>query len=163
MVAHMQVKRVSAEALTGVLTDLATLIKRMGDAGSMQLAAALDLPFSQLCTLFILDTMDHAPAVHELAERLGLSVAATGRAVDALVRAGMVARSEDEHDRRIKRVRLAGGGIEVIERLTAAQREPLRMFAERLTDKERTDLYHALAPILARPEFQTHPKKKEGE
>jgi DNA-binding MarR family transcriptional regulator len=161
MVARVQVTRVSADALTGVLIDLTTRLKRLGEAGSMQLAAGLDLPFSHLCTLFILDNSDHELAVHELAERLGLSVAATGRAVDSLVRAGMVVRREDEHDRRVKRISLAAPGTALIERLSKAQQEPLRAFAELLTDRERTDLYNALAPILARPEFQSHKEEKE--
>jgi DNA-binding MarR family transcriptional regulator len=156
----VQVTRVSADALTGALTHLATHLKRLGDAGSMQLAAGLDLPFSHLCTLFILDSSDHELAVHELAERLGLSVAATGRAVDSLVRSGMVVRREDAHDRRVKRISLADAGNALIERLSKAQQEPLRAFAELLTDKERTDLYNALAPILARPEFQSHKEKE---
>ena len=160
MVASVQVTRVSADALTGALTHLATHLKRLGDAGSMQLAAGLDLPFSHLCTLFILDSSDHELAVHELAERLGLSVAATGRAVDALVRAGMVVRREDEHDRRVKRISLAEEGVRLIARLTKAHEESMRMFSELLTDKERTDLFNALAPILARPEFQSHKEKE---
>ena len=147
------IRHVSVDALTGVLIDLTTRLKRLGDAGSMQLAAGMDMSFSQLCTLFILDTSDHEPAVHELAERLGLSVAATGRAVDALVREGMVVRREDKHDRRVKRVSLAEAGNQLIERLTKAHEEPLRTFSGMLTDRERTDLYNALAPILARPEF----------
>lgn len=154
MVAPVQVTRVSADTLTGALIHLTTRLKRLGDAGSMQLAAGLDLPFSHLCTLFILDTSDHELAVHELADRLGLSVAATGRAVDSLVRAGMVVRREDEHDRRVKRISLADAGNRLIERLSKAQQEPLRTFAGLLTDRERTDLYNALAPILARPEFR---------
>lgn len=155
MVARMQEsQRVTVDALTGVLADFLTHLKRMDEARSMQLAAGLDMSFSQLCTLFILDISDHALAVHELAERLGLSVAATGRAVDVLVRDGMVRRREDEHDRRVKRVSLAEKGNELIERLTAVQTEALRAFAALLTDSERADLYHALSPILARPDLQ---------
>ena len=150
------IRHVSVDALTGVLVDLATHLKRLGDAGSMQLAAGMDLSFSQLCTLFILDSSDHEPALHELAERLGLSVAATGRAVDALVRTGMVVRREDEHDRRVKRISLAEEGTRLIARLTKAHEESMRLFSELLTERERTDLFNALAPILARPEFQSH-------
>jgi DNA-binding MarR family transcriptional regulator len=158
----MQVTRqVSVDALTGVLADLATHLKRLGEASAMQVAAELDLSFSQICTMFILDTSDHEPAVHELAERLGLSVAAAGRAVDALVREGLVARREDEHDRRVKRVSLLPAGAALIGRLTEAHQEPLRLFVERLSARERADLFNVLAPILARPEFNP-PKLEEN-
>jgi DNA-binding MarR family transcriptional regulator len=153
---------VSIEALTGVLAEVSTHLKRLGETRAIQAAAELDLPFSQLCTLVTLDLSDHPLAVHELAERLGLSVAAAGRAVDALVRTGMVERREDEHDRRVKRVSLAPPGIRLIERLTAAQVDGLRAFARMLTDEERANLYNALVPILARAELRT-PKGKETE
>src|SRR5262245_17667747 len=111
MFASMQRTRdVSVDALTEALTRLASHLKKLGDARTFQAAAALDLSFSQVCTLFTLETSDHPLAVHELAGRLGLSVAATGRAVDALVREGLVSRREDQHDRRIKRISLTGAG-----------------------------------------------------
>jgi DNA-binding MarR family transcriptional regulator len=159
----VQVKRrVSVEALTSVLADLVAHLKRLGQAPAIQEAVGLDMPFSQLCALFILDSSDHAPSVHELADRLGLSVAAAGRAVDALVRAGLVERREDEHDRRVKRITLAEPGNRLIARLTAAQTEGLRVFAGLLTDQERANLHAALTPILARPELQNHKVKETG-
>lgn len=153
---------VSVEALTDVLADFVNHLKKIGEARSIQLAAGLDLSFSQLCTLFIVDTCDHALAVHELAERLGLSVAATGRAVDVLVREGLVDRREDEHDRRVKRISIAEPGEALILRLTEVHREGLRAFAELLSDEERQNLFTALAPILARPELHTHKERETG-
>ena len=162
MFAPMQVIRVSVEALTGALADFVTHLKKIGEAHGIQLAAGLDMSFSQLCILFILDTSDHEPALHELAERLGLSMAATGRAVDVLVREGLVSRREDEHDRRVKRIVIAEPGEQLILKLTEAHKEGLRAFAALLTDEERENLFNALAPILARPEFHTHKKKEAG-
>jgi DNA-binding MarR family transcriptional regulator len=149
-------QEVSIDALTGVLADFMTLLKRTDEARSIQVAAGLDMSFSQLCSLFIMDISDHPLAVHELAERLGLSMAATGRAIDTLVREGMVERREDEHDRRVKRVTLAEKGNELICRLTAVQTEGLRSFAGLLTDDERAALYRVLSQILARPELGAH-------
>jgi DNA-binding MarR family transcriptional regulator len=156
MFAPMQLRHVSVDDLTGVLGDFVTHLKKIGEGRSIQLAAGLDLSFSQLCTLFIVDDSEHALAVHELAERLGLSVAAAGRAVDALVREGLVDRREDDHDRRIKRVSLSEPGKALLWKLTEAHQEALRAFAELLTDTERDNLFHALEPILARPEVQHH-------
>ena len=145
----------SVEDLADVLTGLVTRLKKVGEAQMLQHAAGLDLSFSQLCILFILDQSDQAPAVHDLAERLGLSDAATGRAVDALVREGLVSRREDEHDRRVKRVRLSDPGDKLLLRLTEAHKEGMRAFATQLTDQERDNLFAALAPIVARPEPNT--------
>ncbi|HEU5472419.1 MAG TPA: MarR family transcriptional regulator [Actinophytocola sp.] len=143
----------SVDQLTGVLAEFFTLLTKAGEARRFVLAAGLDLSFSQLCILFILDTGDHEPSLHELAERLGLSVAAAGRAVDGLVRAGLVARREDEHDRRVKRASLAEPGRQLLLRLSEAHQEGLRAFAVLLTERERRKLHDALAPILARPEL----------
>jgi DNA-binding MarR family transcriptional regulator len=148
--------------LAGLLTDFVTHLKKIGEGRAIQLAAGMDLSFSQLCMLFILDESDHDPALHELAERLGLSVAATGRAVDALAKEGMVTRREDEHDRRVKRVSLTEPGTRLLLTLAEAHREGLREFAGLLTDKERENLFNALAPILARPELHTHKVKETG-
>jgi DNA-binding MarR family transcriptional regulator len=158
----VQVTRVSVEALAGLLTDFVTHLKKIGEGHAIQLAAGMDLSFSQLCMLFILDESDHDLALHELAERLGLSVAATGRAVDALAREGMVTRREDEHDRRVKRVSLTEPGTRLLLTLAEAHREGLRKFAELLTDQERESLFNVLAPILARPELHTHKVKETG-
>jgi DNA-binding MarR family transcriptional regulator len=148
--------------LAGLLTDFVTHLKKIGEGHAIQLAAGMDLSFSQLCMLFILDESDHDLALHELAERLGLSVAATGRAVDALAREGMVTRREDEHDRRVKRVSLTEPGTRLLLTLAEAHREGLRKFAELLTDQERENLFNVLAPILARPELHTHKVKETG-
>jgi len=156
----VQVKRVSIEALAGVLSDFVTHLKKIGEGHAMQLAAGLDMSFSQLCMLFILDESDQDLAVHELAERLKLSVAATGRAVDVLAKQGLVARREDEHDRRVKRVVIEEPGAALLLKLTEAHREGLRTFAALLTDRERETLFNALAPILARPEL--HKAKEIG-
>lgn len=143
----------SVDQLTGVLSEFFTLLTKAGEAHRFVAAAGLDLSFSQLCILFILDTSDHEPSLHELAERQGLSVAAAGRAVDGLVREGMVIRREDEHDRRVKRVSLAEPGTQLLLRLSEANKEGLRAFAVLLTERERRRLHDALAPILARPEL----------
>src|SRR5262245_12783371 len=136
MFACVQVTRVSVDALTSVLSDFVTHLKKVGEGHAIQLAAGMDLSFSQLCMLFILDEAEQDPALHELGARLGLSVAATGRAVDALVREGMVTRREDEHDRRVKRVSLSDQGRKLLLKLAEAHQESLRAFAALLTDEE---------------------------
>ncbi|HET9139131.1 MarR family winged helix-turn-helix transcriptional regulator [Actinophytocola sp.] len=146
----------SIDRLVPVLVGFCTRLTKIAEARRIVFASGLDLSFSQLCTLFILDTSDHEPSLHELADQLGLSVAAAGRAVDAMVREGLLARREDEHDRRVKRISLAGPGEQLLLRLTEAHTEGLRAFAERLTERERQSLHDALAPILAQPELQ-HP------
>ncbi|MGB2711048.1 MAG: MarR family transcriptional regulator, partial [Conexibacter sp.] len=88
-------------------------------------------------------------ALTELAPQLGLSVAAAGRAVDGLVRDGLVSRSEDTEDRRIKRLALTEQGREATARVAGARLEGLRQFAETLGDDVRAQLSAGIGPVLA--------------
>jgi DNA-binding MarR family transcriptional regulator len=113
-------------------------------------AADLDLSLAQLQGLCALRVADRPLALHELVEFMDLSVGATSRAVDGVVRTGLVTRREDELDRRVKRIALTEAGEAVLERLNEARRVGLQAFAESLTEDERGQLSEALAPVLDR-------------
>lgn len=148
----------SIDRLTGGLIDLLTYLMKTTQSDVFQCVMELDLSMSQVRTLFLVDAArlqgTHDLALHELAGELGLSVAATGRAVDALVRVGLADRHEDAADRRVKRVTLTPAGRELVDRLSAGRREDMRRFTEALTEEERTRLMDALAPILTRPDIR---------
>jgi DNA-binding MarR family transcriptional regulator len=144
----------SIDWLTDGLSDLITYLMKTGQSDAFEYISELDLSMSQVRMLFLVDASPHAPALHELAAELGLSMAATGRAADGLVRVGMVTRHEDETDRRVKRIKLTPSGHDLVVRLPAARMEDLRRFAVLLSEEERTRLAEALAPILIRPEIR---------
>jgi DNA-binding MarR family transcriptional regulator len=120
-----------------------------GDQGELlALVAELDLTMPQIRALFVLDNSDRALALTELAPQMGLSVAAAGRAVDRLVRDGLVSRTEDTVDRRVKRLALTDHGRAVLARLTEARLAGLRRFAETLGERERDALAGALRTVF---------------
>src|SRR5256885_5818666 len=87
------------------------------DSGNelFRLLERLELGLTQLKTLDQLAACeDYEPTVKELAERLGLSLPGTSRNVDGLLRRGYVERREDEHDRRMKRLRVTRAGRQVL-------------------------------------------------
>ena len=137
-----------------VVTDqLQVLLRHLmaptqGDVFS--LAVELDLTLTQLRVLHLLVVCEDEPALGELAKAVGLSVAATGRAVDALVRAGYVSRKEDAVDRRVKRHALTAKGHKTMERMAAARRAGLRKFVDTLGDDDRARLAAAIEPLLDR-------------
>jgi DNA-binding MarR family transcriptional regulator len=90
-------------------------------------------------------------SVKDMAERLGISVAALSRAVDGLVRARLATRTEDPEDRRVRRLAIAARGREVVGRITAARMVVLEAFVETLSASERRKLDTALVPITKRP------------
>jgi DNA-binding MarR family transcriptional regulator len=144
----------SVDELADGLRGLFTCLTKTTRGEVFQSLAELDLSMSQVRMLFLLEAAPHAPALHELGARLGLSMAATGRAADALVRIGLLDRHEDPLDRRVKRITLTQAARDIILRLSAARQDEMRHFAELLGEQERTRLIEALTPILNRPEIR---------
>jgi DNA-binding MarR family transcriptional regulator len=142
----------SVEGLTQDLLGFLTYLVKSAEVDVFRVAAELDLSLSQIRALFILDRAEHELALTELAPQLTLSVAATGRAVDVLVRHDLVSRHEDPVDRRMKRITLTDTGRDTIGRINAARREGLRQFVSTLPDEDRARFHHALAPVLERPD-----------
>jgi DNA-binding MarR family transcriptional regulator len=152
MFACVQTTSISPEQITGELTRFIRTIVRAQQGDVFAVAAATELSFSQLRALCLLEAAEHELALTELAPLLGLSPAATGRALDALAAQGYVDRRPDAGDRRVKRLALTAAGRDTARRITTAKREALLRFAETLSDAEREQLSRAFAPILAREE-----------
>lgn len=115
----------------------------------MSATGASDLTLTQLRMMFVLERDAEDLPVNVLAERLGLSVAATGRAVDAMVRATLLSRREDAVDRRIKRIGLTSDGRNTIEQLGLARRQAVESFVARLDADECAALESAVATLGA--------------
>lgn len=113
-----------------------------------QVVEELELSMTQLKILHILDGVDRELTPSELAQFVGLSPAATGRAVDALVRAGIVTRRDDDADRRVKRLALTDEGSAAVGRITQARLEALATVVSKLDADQRDALAAALAPLL---------------
>lgn len=121
----------------------------MEESESMDTLVAMDLSFSQVRALFVLAQHGEPIAIHEVAERLRISVATAGRNIDQLVCQELVLRREDPADRRIKRVSLTEAGRSLVAGHIADKSDELRAFAARLDQSDRTRLLAALQPILA--------------
>lgn len=110
--------------------------------------AGTDLTFSQLKVLFTVGSHDTPLSVNEIAERIHLSLAATGRTVDKLVCADLVNRREDEADRRVKRISLTGAGQRFIDSERAVKDETIMSFVKTLPVDVGEQLRDALNRIL---------------
>ena len=123
-----------------------------------------DLTLSQLKTLSLLSELPPSSplSLKEVAERLGISLPAASRAVDPLVRRGLVVRREDEEDRRIKRVSTTAEGDALTQRLMAARVSALEVLISGFSVTERRKLGDALDEIMARPEIDRYCPKKGG-
>jgi DNA-binding MarR family transcriptional regulator len=153
----------SVDSVTDAVMGFLVHLKKSGGADNLSIAVALDLSLSQLRAMFVLADCPDELAVHELAARLGSSVATAGRVVHALARAELVTRREDDQDRRVKRVRLSERGRLLVAEFVHAHRAAVRECVEALDDHEREQLSSALAPILARGDGHLFSRVRQGE
>jgi DNA-binding MarR family transcriptional regulator len=139
---------ISAEELAAQMGRFLMTTMKTAQAEVFHVVEELELSMTQLKILHILDGSDRELTPSELAQFLGLSPAATGRAVDALSRAGVVSRREDDDDRRVKRLALTPAGADAVHRIARARVEALTKSVEKLDAPQRDALYAALAPLL---------------
>ena len=143
----MKATVVSPKELAAELLDLWSHLLRGSTQQMFAILGELDLTLTQMKTLGMLDSCVNEVSVKELSERLGLSLPATSRTVDGLLRRGLLSRHEDTEDRRIKRVRLTDAGRDVVHRLNTARLQGIEAFAASLSDEQRAALMAALADL----------------
>ena len=107
----------------------------------------LDVSMTHVKALHALSECRAELSVKELSEELGLSLPATSRTVETLLRRGYLERREDEQDRRIKRVRITGAGREVVDRIDTVRLAGLEQFTSRLSPGQRARLLAALSDL----------------
>ena len=150
----MQTKGVTAEQLADMMAAFMASAMKGSQTQVFHVVEELDLSMTQFKILHILDGVDRELTPSELAQFVGLSPAATGRAVDALVRAGLVTRRDDDADRRVKRLTLTPTGTTAVDRITQARLEALANTVSVLDAQQRDALAAALAPLL--PDSPNH-------
>jgi DNA-binding MarR family transcriptional regulator len=138
---------VSPKELAGELLELWSHLMRGSSQQMFAILGELDLTMTQVKTLGMLDDCVEEVSVKELSERLGLSLPATSRTVDGLLRRGLLSRQEDLEDRRIKRVRLTDQGRDMVRRIVTARLQGLEAYASTLSDEQRAALLAALTEL----------------
>jgi DNA-binding MarR family transcriptional regulator len=112
------------------------------------------LTFTQMKVLMTLaGASEQAPGLKPFAESLGLSLPSVSRAVDGLVKRGLVARAEDPADRRQRLLTLTEDGRALSGQIMAARLAGLEHFAASLEGEERELLDRALELLLEREEI----------
>jgi DNA-binding MarR family transcriptional regulator len=133
--------------------DLGLFLKEVLGSSSREFFAALQedgISFTQLKCLGRLQDAGEPISLGRLSEELGLSLAATSRAVDGLVQRGEVKRQEDPADRRSKLVSPTARGRAAHERIVAVRLAGVRRFVESLEPTESDALAAAVRPIVER-------------
>ena len=150
--------QVSATAPASDERDAHSLAKRLGGllrelvlspgADHLQLIEERRLSLTQVRALLLLTSVDdRGLAVSAIAERIGLSPAATSRALDVLVRRRLASRREDAADRRCKRLTTTAAGRALSDRLLELRNAKLERFVAGLDPASREALDAALIAI----------------
>ena len=138
--------QVSPSQLASELLTFWTYLMKGGTRRVYQLLEELDLSFTQIKALHALDeNAGELPcSVKDLAEDLGLSLPGSSRTVEALLQKGYLERTEDERDRRIKRVRITDRGRDAVRRIETARLMSLEQYTAAMTEEQRARLHAAL-------------------
>ena len=115
-----------------------------------------DVTLTQVKLLHVLDRPDADHALKDLAEEMSFSLAGASRSIDALHQRGLVERREDEHDRRVKRVRITPEGQELLRNLNEMRVALLQQFVDDIPADQRRALLDALSPIVEREEIAAY-------
>jgi DNA-binding MarR family transcriptional regulator len=138
----------TTDALAASLLELWQQILRGGVGRTFSQLESLGLGLAQLKTLDALELYEGEPTLKDLAERLGMSLPGMSRNVDDLQRRGLLERREDEHDRRMKRLRVTDEGRAVLQTVNNARLAGLEAFAAKLPADKRDALAAALDAAL---------------
>lgn len=124
-----------------------THVMKGSSAPMVAFAEQYDLGFTQLKLMFALSNADGPQPIGHLAETIGSSLPATGRAVDGLVRHELVTRTEDPTDRRVKRIEPTELGASSMDAIYATRVATLNEILKQLSDEQVDALSAALAPL----------------
>lgn len=112
---------------------------------------ARDLSMSHIGALFMLHRRG-ACAVSEIGEYLGITAAGTSQMLNRLVDEGLIERSEDDQDRRVRRIALTGKGQAALQESIHARQNWLHQLVERMDPVERQTVTKALEILLENSE-----------
>jgi DNA-binding MarR family transcriptional regulator len=151
------------EVVDGLAAFLHYVFKTCGPKGGMlAVIDELGLSLTQLKALQLLTAREPSEmSLKQLGDALELSLPAISRAVDGLVHRGLVTRTEDESDRRSKRVRPTKEAEQLAARLIDIRFSQLGEFVDTLSSRERNKLAAALAVLAERDEIAELISRKE--
>ena len=115
--------------------------------GYMHYAREKGLSRSMIGTLFHLSHRDHA-GVTDLGEHLGVSSAAASQMLEHLVEEGLIRRSEDPDDRRMKKISLTEEGTRVIKESVSARLGWIDALEKSISEKEKEQITKTMELII---------------
>lgn len=147
-------------ASAAVAEGLVTLFHELMRGTGGQVVDALNehgLSLTEMKALHVLEEAHGTtePSVKDLGGHLAMSLPAASRTADGLLQRGLVARREDNEDRRIKRLTITPRGREVLRELQVVRLAGVTRWADGLTPAQRDALLSALTLLHPTTEEET--------
>jgi DNA-binding MarR family transcriptional regulator len=149
-----------------VLRDWSATFMRRSMRDFVQFRKNSGLSMTQMNTLFHLYHGSKC-GVSDVGELLGVTNAAASQLVDKLVQNGLIERSEDPLDRRMKQLKLTIKGQEIIQESIEVRRRWMEQLTDELTQDEQESIITALTILTYAAEnldlgiYQSESEKKD--
>ncbi|RLD97026.1 MAG: hypothetical protein DRJ13_12895 [Bacteroidetes bacterium] len=148
----------SPDPFLSTIHDWMGLIMHRSMRGYMHYAREKGLSRSMIGTLFHLIHRDHT-GVTDLSEHLGVSSAAASQMLERLVEEGLIQRSENPDDRRMKQIILTDEGHRVIKETIDARLGWLEELTANFSEEEKEQITSALELIINKAKELGFPEK----
>lgn len=136
------------QQFSAALREWAELFMRRSMRDFIHFIKETGLSTTQLNTLMRLYYHDACP-VSEIGDHLGITNAATSQMVQRLVEQGLLERSEDPTDRRVKQLTLTAEGRALIDQGIEARRRWLEDLTTALPAEQQANIITALADLTS--------------
>jgi DNA-binding MarR family transcriptional regulator len=139
----------SMEQLVGVLTDWSAVFMRNSMRNFIRYSKESGLSMTQIGALFRIFHLGNS-AISNVGEELGVTPAAASQMLERLVQQGLILRSEDPVDRRVKQIVLTDKGRKTVKEGISARQQWFFDLAEMLSEGERAQVVEALTMLIER-------------
>ncbi len=137
-----------ADPLLGILREWIGAFMRHSMRSLILYMKANDLSMTQVGALFQINR--GRSNVSDLAEGLGITIAAASQMLERLVQQNLVLRSEDPQDRRVKQFVLTDKGRRIIQESVEARQGWLEDFVSLLSEREKEQIAAAVKIMTAK-------------
>lgn len=139
---------VSTKELTDTLLKWTETMMRAQMTTFWRYAKKCGFSISQVGALFRLYRHGLSTGVSDIGDHLGVSSAAASQMIDRLVQQGLLLRSEDPDDRRVKRITLTEQGRKVIDDGVGGRERWFTSVGERMSEQERETVLAGLKILI---------------
>jgi DNA-binding MarR family transcriptional regulator len=144
------------DPLVATLQRWMAVIMQRSMSDFMAYARDSGLSMAQLGALFQIHRRGSS-GVTDLGEHLGVTSSAASQMLERLVQQGLMLRSEDPSDRRVKQIVLTEKGTQVLQESIRARQSWLSDLAQTLSDSERDQVIVVLELLIHRANCLNHP------